>query len=189
MAILNLNIPYVLGMFSSLALLVTKRRGSGIIFATFFSFYSFAGVITNLQKKFPDCEIKTKSYFLSEKDKEFLRSKFPDRTIEKYYSYYLKKCKNDFSRLYVLNDLVRTHKQYILLENQSNTLKKIEVLRFNEPKEYIAPNIWYQIFKGRSLKNIENVDSISGATLTVRSTKFLSFLALYLDVKMTQDGK
>ena len=193
MAILKINhIVHEVICLSSRALLVTKKLGEKLnFFALFcfcFSLSTEASVLNSLKSKYPDCEIETKSYVLTDSDKFALKEKFPTKELKNFYSYYIKTCERE-SKVFVLNDLVRTHKQFLLFEYESDKLSQIELLRFMEPKEYMVDKKWYKNFYGIDNKDVHKIDAISGATLTVSSTKYLSFLSMFLIDKIGANEK
>ena len=54
------------------------------------------------------------------------------------------------------------------------TLKRVEVVAFREPLDYLPPDRWYQQFEDRSLDDElelkRGIRAITGATLTARAT-------------------
>ncbi len=190
MAILiNNHIVHKILRLLSYDLLVTKKlSGKVYLPALFLVLSTEASVLKSLKTKYPECTIKNSSYFLSKDEKKFLIEKFPTKEIASYYNYYKKSCEKS-SHVFVLSDLVRTHKQFLLFEFEKENLSQIELLRFLEPKEYMVNKKWYKNFYHKSPEDINKVDSISGATLTVSSTKFLSFLSMYLIDKVEKYEK
>lgn len=67
--------------------------------------------------------------------------------------------------------IVRTKRQTLLLFfSLDGNIEDIELIRFDEPHEYKAPEAWLKLFQGFPKKQLR-VDAISGATLTSRAIK------------------
>lgn len=53
-------------------------------------------------------------------------------------------------------------------------LKRVEVVAFLEPPEYMPPDIWYRQFDGKSLSDNlriqKDIHPVTGATLTANAT-------------------
>ncbi|WP_157680670.1 FMN-binding protein [Bacteriovorax sp. Seq25_V] len=137
---------------------------------------------SNLEKKFPECKLEKKVYFLEDAELLKLKEKYPTKNISAFYNYYEKSCSGKMSRLFVSSDVVRTLKQFLLIEIKDKRIVNLEVLKFDEPVEYKVQPYWLEKFyKITSLSEIDKMDGVSGATLTSRSTKYLSWVFLYVD--------
>jgi hypothetical protein len=71
--------------------------------------------------------------------------------------------------------VVRTLPETIMMTvNLEDRIQRIEVLDFNEPRDYVPKAAWYQQFVGQRLDDDlalkRNIRSIAGATLTARHT-------------------
>ncbi len=181
MAILIKTKFIVLEALWSLVLLVTKKKGHALIALAFFSFISEASMLKNLQKKYPHCTLIAKSYFLTNQDKELFKKNHAAKSVQSFYSYFTKTCQDKHSYVFVLSDIVRTHRQFILFEYDKESLVHVELLKFLEPKEYQAPKNWYHHLSSLAKNKEFKVDTISGATLTSRSANFLLVLSHYLN--------
>ena len=78
----------------------------------------------------------------------------------------------EVGRAYVDTHVVRTKKQSLMIcLDEQGQVRRIEVTAFLEPPEYLAPEIWYAQYKGKSLSRQLTLDRairpIAGATLTV----------------------
>jgi len=75
---------------------------------------------------------------------------------------------------YVDSHIVRTLNETVVMTIKENQLESFIVSSFNEPPEYKAPLKWYNQFKGSKgneiLKAREQIDALSGATLTVNAS-------------------
>ena len=70
---------------------------------------------------------------------------------------------------------VRTKAQTLMIAlDAAGKVKRIEVLRFDEPREYRAPAKWMAQFPGKSLSGTLKIKgeirNLTGATLTARAT-------------------
>ena len=76
--------------------------------------------------------------------------------------------------LYVDSHIVRTLNETVVIKIHEDKIQHYEVASFNEPPEYIAPKKWLKQFYGKSpgkpLRAIEDIDGLTGATLTVGSS-------------------
>lgn len=75
---------------------------------------------------------------------------------------------------YVDSHIVRTLNETVVLTIKEDKMDSFILSSFNEPPEYIAPKKWYAQFKGADGKEIlrarEQIDALSGATLTVNAS-------------------
>lgn len=150
-----------------------------IFLLTFFSFNSNAGnrpyndVVREFVKD--KCTQKKENIYLSKKD----RAEIEKRSGTKLYGglalRYVTSCPNkEDSYHYVDSHIVRTLNETVVLTIDDNKVKSFIVSSFNEPREYIAPKKWYQQFNGKDgskiLRAREQIDALSGATLTVTAS-------------------
>lgn len=89
--------------------------------------------------------------------------------------YLLKNGATLVGRAYVDTHVVRTKKQSILVcLSSEGTVLRIEVTAFQEPPEYLVPDIWYKQYEGRGLSEDlrlqRDIRSVAGATLTAMAT-------------------
>jgi Na+-translocating ferredoxin:NAD+ oxidoreductase RnfG subunit len=78
-------------------------------------------------------------------------------------------------RAYLDTHTIRTKKESLLvILNPDSTLKRVEVVAFLEPPEYMPPDRWYRQFDARrlneSLKLDRDIHAVTGATLTAKAT-------------------
>lgn len=76
---------------------------------------------------------------------------------------------------YVDSHRVRTQQESLLIVlNGDKTVKKIEILSFKEPTEYIPKSKWYGQFQSQKLSDElqikKNISPVTGASLTARAT-------------------
>ncbi|MFG1484016.1 FMN-binding protein [Halobacteriovorax sp. HFRX-2_2] len=153
----------------------------GIFLFTVFLFLAqtqvHAGIKETLSKKYPDCSFVEKSKFLTDKEFETIKSKYPTRNIRRFYSFYKRECKNKTSYDFVFTDTVRTKNQVLHVHVVKNNIESLAIVKFEEPSEYKVKASWLSRFKSQ---RPDSIDIVSGATLSSNSTKFLVWLSLYL---------
>ena len=81
----------------------------------------------------------------------------------------------EVGRGYLDTHVVRTKKESLLIIlNPEGKVRRVEVVVFLEPPEYIPPDRWYQQFEGKSLTDGLRVEgeihSVTGASLTAQAT-------------------
>ncbi len=158
-------------------------RGGFILLSFYLSSSIYASTVhDNLAKKFPGCIVTESVLFLDTEQVSKMNSVHKEKKTSAFYAYYEKKCSDKKTRLFVLNDEVRTLKQFVLFEVLDNRIIFIEVLKFLEPAEYKVQPYWLEKFYSlEDLSKLKTVDGVSGATLTSNSIKYLAWLSLYLN--------
>ena len=121
------------------------------------------------------CTTKKSFQYLSKKIKKDIASKVGMKSVEGFYPVYKSNCQGQKRYTYILNDVVRSEYQTLLISLIDEKLDHIEVVRFDEPEKYKAPKPWYKLFENS--KKWDEIDAISGATLTRSSTLKLAKLA------------
>jgi len=91
----------------------------------------------------------------------------------------------------LINKKVRSKNAVVLYFIADNTLKSIEIVAFNEPREYIPTKKWNSQFEGiktdTKLELNRDIPSISGATLSARSVTDGSRVAFALYNELLKD--
>ena len=130
-------------------------------------------VIDELTDK--SCKKKKENIFLS----QIQRKKIEDVSQTKIYGglalRYVITCDNKPEEyLYVDSHIVRTLNETSIISIKNDVVTNYIVSSFGEPPEYKAPRKWYNQFIGytgsKVLKASDNIDALSGATLTVNSS-------------------
>jgi Na+-translocating ferredoxin:NAD+ oxidoreductase RnfG subunit len=138
-----------------------------------------AGVITRdeaLQTAFPGAEIKSTMLFLTDAEvkqaTQIAGSQIPSALVATFQA-----VKNGqvIGRAYLDTHVVRTKKESLLIMlDADGKLKRVEVVAFLEPPEYMPPDLWYQQFDGKSLNDNlriqKDIHPVTGATLTANAT-------------------
>lgn len=129
-----------------------------------------------LQLAFPGSQIESTMIFLTDQELQEA-SKLSGEKIESplVARFIAKLNSQQVGRAYLDTNLVRTKKQSLLVMlNPEGTIKRVEVVTFLEPPEYMATDRWYQQFEGKSLTDDlrinRDIHPITGATLTARAT-------------------
>lgn len=123
-----------------------------------------------------NCPVKKENLFLSKEKRKLIESKGETKLYGGLALRYVIKCAEKKPiYLYVDSHIVRTLNETVVIKIQEDKIKQYEVASFNEPPEYIAPKKWLKQFLGKGpkekpLRAIEDVDGLSGATLTVGSS-------------------
>ncbi|MFT5286374.1 MAG: electron transport complex protein RnfG [Planctomycetota bacterium] len=141
----------------------------------------FPTVEEALKLAFPKCELERSSIFLTKEQKksaEKLAGGKIDSRLLLAFTATQKKPGQKPTLMgwgYVDSHKVRAKKETLLiLVNPDNALRRLEVVAFGEPREYIPRELWYAQFKGKKLtKELRvgrDIRSVSGATLTAAAT-------------------
>lgn len=129
-----------------------------------------------LEMAFPECEIERRTVYLTEVQKSDAGklARVPIRSLI-VYPYVAVKEGRLAGVAYFDSHTVRTLDETIMVAiDRNDRVKRVELLVFNEPPEYIPPDAWYRLFPGQQLDDRlavnRGIRSILGATLTTRST-------------------
>jgi Na+-translocating ferredoxin:NAD+ oxidoreductase RnfG subunit len=145
-----------------------------------------------LQSAFPDAQVRQTMIFLTDQERKEA-SHLSGQEIESALvaRYTAKKNGEEIGRAYLDTGLVRTKKQSILvLLNPDGSVKRVEVVAFLEPPEYMASDRWYRQFEGKTLTSDLHLNGsihpITGATLTARATTDAVRRVLAIDQVLSQ---
>ncbi len=125
---------------------------------------------------FPKCEIERTTAFLSkEQVKSIAKTAQVSFKSTIVYPYVATKKGKLVGTAYFDTHLVRTLKETVMVVvGPQGKVRRIEVLAFGEPKQYIPSKKWYQQIVGLKLspklKLNSKVRNMTGATLTARAT-------------------
>lgn len=126
--------------------------------------------------KFEKCQINSKRLYLDKKERALISERTGIRKVPFIVKSFEINCGESLSKVFLLNDLIRTHHQAAFFRIEENKLKEIEVVRFEEPIQYKAPFKYIQSYLNKN--KFDDIDGFTGATLTSQSLKRLSTLAL-----------
>jgi Na+-translocating ferredoxin:NAD+ oxidoreductase RnfG subunit len=129
-----------------------------------------------LKAAFPGAQIESSIIFLTDQEKRNA-SQFSGQTVESALVARFTASQNgkEVGRAYVDTHIVRTKKETLLIIlDAEGKLKRVEVIAFLEPPEYLPTERWYEQFEEKSLdENLRmkrNILPVAGATLTARAT-------------------
>jgi hypothetical protein len=127
-----------------------------------------------VKDNFPDCSQKKKVHYLTKDEVKKIESKTDKKLYSKIIHYYEITCKKQKKFAYIDSHIVRTLNETIVATVENDTLTDYQVASFMEPMDYKAHPKWLGQFKNKKTsitrKLYENVDGISGATLTANAT-------------------
>jgi hypothetical protein len=125
---------------------------------------------------FPAAEIRREAVFLTEPQIDEAQKRAGTRPASAViYPYHVYEHGARVATSFLDAHRVRTLPETLMIVvNRDGTIRHLEVLVFQEPKEYMAPARWYERFIGRRLdarlQLKRDIDAITGATLTARAT-------------------
>lgn len=146
------------------------------LFAMCFTDAKVIGREEALKAAFPGAEIRSEMVFLTDAEKIEVKkvsgSDVPTALVARYS---ISRSGKEVARAYLDTHVVRTKKESLLVMlNSDGTLKRVEVVAFLEPPEYMPSERWYQQFEGQSfdenLKLERDIHAVTGATLTAKAT-------------------
>lgn len=136
----------------------------------------FLTVEEALDLAFPDCTVETRNHVLTRPEQERVEELAgvpPEGAVVRSY----RATHQDVlvGTAYVEAHTVRTMREVLLVVvSPDHTLRRIEVLAFAEPLEYLPRESWYAQFEGRPLDDELSlkraIRGVAGATLTARAT-------------------
>lgn len=130
----------------------------------------------------PHAIISKKNILLSKKNFTLIQQSAKAKLNTKIYRIYTAKVDAKVLGFGILiNHKVRSKNAVILYFISKNILEDIEIIAFNEPKEYLPTKRWkaqfHNIQTNKMLKLSRDIPSISGATLSARSVTDSSRIA------------
>jgi electron transport complex protein RnfG len=164
----------------------------------FFANIVFAKTITReeaLKAAFPGAEIRSQVIFLTDPEKQEVQ-KISGAAVSTALvaSYRALQNGKEIGRAYLDTHTVRTKKESLLvILHQDGTLKRVEVVAFLEPPEYLPSERWYQQFEGNgcdeNLKLGRDILAVTGATLTAKATTEAVRRVMTIDALLQRKGK
>jgi hypothetical protein len=140
-----------------------------------------------LKLAFPDAEVRQSMIFLT-KDEQDQASKLAGVPIESglVARYDALKDQKSIGRAYLDTHIVRTKKESLLIVLSDDAkIRRIEVVAFQEPPEYLPSEKWYEQFEGKSLdpdlRLKKEIHPVTGASLTAQASTDASRRVLAID--------
>ena len=152
---------------------------TGIVSASVAELSAQPGTVTReeaLASVFPGATVEPDRVFLTTEQRDEIeeraRVKVPSRLIARYVATLRGEV---VGRAYVDTHVVRTKRESILISlNADGTVRRIDVMAFLEPPDFMASGRWYQQYYGRELNDELSlrraIRTIAGATLTGAAT-------------------
>ena len=140
----------------------------------------------------PHAIISKKNILLSKKNFTLIQQSAKAKLNTKIYRIYTAKVNDKVLGFGILiNHKVRSKNAVILYFISKNILEDIEIIAFNEPKEYLPTKKWkaqfHNIPTNKMLKLSREIPSISGATLSARSVTDSSRIAFAIYNQLLKD--
>jgi Na+-translocating ferredoxin:NAD+ oxidoreductase subunit G len=140
-----------------------------------------------LKLAFPDAEIRQSMIFLT-KDEQSEASNLAGLPIESglVARYDALKDQKPVGRAYLDTHIVRTKKESLLIVlSDDGKIRRIEIVAFQEPPEYLPSEKWYEQFEGKALDQElrlkKEIHPVTGATLTAQASTDASRRVLAID--------
>lgn len=129
-----------------------------------------------LKLAFPDCTVEREMHYLTDAQLEAAR-KLAEVPVASALApaYVARKDGKLVGTAYFDTHKVRTQAETLMVVvNPDRSVRRVEVLSFDEPLDYLPKGAWYGQFQGRSLDAELNLKrglhAVSGASLTARAT-------------------
>ena len=171
------------------------------ILLTLFCFFAVclsAGVISReeaLRMAFPGAVIESKILFLTEDEMKEAEKISGSRLSSALVTRYTAKNGGALAGIaYLDTHTVRTKKESLMvMMDSTGKVKRIEVVAFLEPKEYLPPDLWYSQFQGKILNDDlrleRGIRAVTGATLTAKATTDAVRRAIAIEQVLKKKGK
>lgn len=117
-----------------------------------------------LKNEYPNCSLKKENVFLTKVQEKKINSKLENKSSSLILRY-ANACNKSF--VYIDSHNVRTLNETVLIEVKEEEVINLKITSFMEPREYLPPTKWLELL----LKKKEEVDSLTGATLSQNAIK------------------
>ena len=146
-----------------------------VLAAIFFSSSIFTQVkITPedaLQKHFPGLKTTRVAVYLKQNERNQIAKELGGDEVSGLYTFYIAR-DNGKIKGYALFDThrVRTKEETLcVVLDEKGGVKAVDLISFYEPDEYMPPARWLEKFAGKNRESLQEVQAMTGATLTSRS--------------------
>jgi len=141
----------------------------------------FLSVEEALELAFPECELERSSVFLTKEQRKAAEKLACEEIDSRMELLFTATSRNEDGAptlagwAYVDSHLVRTKRETLLVVlGPDSRIRRLEVLAFAEPREYLPRAKWYAQFVGKELDEDlrikGDIRGVTGATLTARAT-------------------
>lgn len=149
-----------------------------------------AGVIddakSRMGEQFPHSVMIQKHTTILNKEQKKELSRISEQKVKKsIFTYFISVDKQNKKHYgFIINSKIRSKSAAVIYFISSGKIKAIEILQFNEPREYLPREEWLHQFENKSNKDKpeikSNITNISGATLSAKALVRQLRLALAL---------
>lgn len=125
-----------------------------------------------MRGQFPGAQIQKKTFYLSQESAQKLSAELGEH-VSRIQTYYIA---NGGAAVLGFGTFdthtVRTKQEtlFIVMDGQG-IIKHVQVAAFLEPRDYIAPERWLLLFRGKKSGDALDQPTITGSTLTVKAVK------------------
>ncbi|MBZ0112412.1 MAG: FMN-binding protein [Thermoanaerobaculia bacterium] len=148
-----------------------------------------------LELAFPNCSVVRETVYLTDEQAETAQDLVGEAIEGRIVYPYRATCDGKFGgTAYFDNHRVRTLPETLMVVvAPDNTLRRIEILRFDEPSDYIPKEAWYAQFYGSALSPQldlkRDIRPVTGATLTAGATTHAArrILAVHVTLDATRN--
>lgn len=143
---------------------------SRLLLSLFFIIFSSDAAFVNrtyqdvLNDDYKGCKLVKENIFLTKDQVNKIKRKY-EFNVSALILKYNNSCNK--SSIYIDSNIVRTLNQTVLFEIKNGKVLNLKIASFMEPKEYLPPTGWLNLFK----KEKDEVDSLSGATISENAIK------------------
>lgn len=124
-----------------------------------------------LKKEFPGTAIERKTLYLTREEGEILSRCCGESS--RVHTFYLASDQGGVKGFGIFDThVVRTKEETLfIVVDAAGIVKHVQVAAFLEPRDYLAPDRWFALFKGKTAGSSFDQPPITGATLTVKAAK------------------
>lgn len=130
----------------------------------------YTEVVSEIAPK--SCKLKKENLYLDKDQQKIIEKESGVKLYGRLALRYI--CEKEKIYYYIDSHIVRTLNETVIVKIQNNKVTDYIVSSFNEPQEYKAPQKWlHQFVKNSDQKKFllrENIDALSGATLTAQAS-------------------
>lgn len=160
--------------FSFITLILTLAIGTGLYDPSIVEGKVYKTKDEALKEFFPDAdEVERINVFLAEEEKKKVEAIAKAKLDSKIFTFYAGKQSGKISGYAIFGShVVRTKQEvYMVVIDPAGSIRKVEILAFYEPEEYLPPKRWFEQFTDKILDNElcprRGIRAVTGATLSI----------------------
>lgn len=148
-----------------------------------------------LERVFGDAEIERRTMFLTEAQVEAVQTAAGTRLEQARVTFYeARRGETLVGRAYLDTHLVRSlYETVLIVVDAQGRTRNVDILAFHEPEDYLPPPRWLRTLESRTLSKRlrpgDEIDALSGATLSARAAAAAVRRALALDTLLQGESK